>query len=117
MSLLFLEQEFDGDFDFISELLFTVRNESKQYLERINHLRSYGDKISTNELRRIAHLMKSTANTIGLFEVGNQLEKIESQFESELMSVSHINSNVDDLSTLVQEIHTVANKLLMEIDA
>lgn len=117
MSLKFLEQEFDGDFDFISELLFTVRNESKQYSERINHLKSYSDEISTAELRRIAHLMKSTANTIGLFNVGTQLERIESEFESGASSVTHDNNSIEDLFKLIEEVHLTANKLLMEIDA
>lgn len=117
MSLKFLEREFDGDYDFISELLFTVRNESTQYSERINHLKSNSDNISTIEVRRIAHLMKSTANTIGLFEVGNKLEKIESDFESEPAIVPREHNNIDELFRLVEEIHVTADKLIMEIDA
>lgn len=117
MSLIFLKQEFDGDLDFISELLFTVRNETKQYSERLNHLVANNSQIATTELRRIAHLMKSTANTIGMFDVGNALEEIELIYEGASLHTSSDNKHISELIKLIEEIHLSSMQILTEVDA
>jgi len=117
MTLQKLLNEFDYDTDFIADLLFTIGNETKQHLERMQSSLQQDKPIAPNELQRIAHLMKSTANTVGLFNLSRKADAIEQCIASLPPSSDEQHSAVNKLSSIATEIYDIAQKLLREIDA
>lgn len=117
MPLQRLLNEFDYDTDFVADLLFTIRNETKQHLERMQSSLLQEKPIVPNELQRIAHLMKSTANTVGLYELSGKADAIEQCIATLAPSSDEQRDEVNKLISIATEIHDVAQKLLREIDA
>ncbi|MCH8493535.1 MAG: Hpt domain-containing protein [Idiomarina sp.] len=116
MPLQRLLSEFDYDTDFVADLLFTIGNESKQHLERMQSSLQQEKPIAPNELQRIAHLMKSTANTVGLYELSSNADAIEQHIAKLAPSSDEQRDEVNKLISIATEIHDVAQKLLREID-
>lgn len=116
MPLQKILNEFDYDTDFVADLLFTIGNETKQHLERMQSSLQQEKPLAPHELQRIAHLMKSTANTVELFDLSIKADVIEQRIAGLTPSSDEQHREVHKLINIATEIHDVAQKLLREID-
>lgn len=116
MPLQKLLNEFDHDSDFVADLLFTISNESRQHLERMQAAIKHAQPIAPKELQRIAHLMKSTATTIRLFEHSAQANTIEQRIIDFEPGSDAQYADLNQLIDIATEVHRVAHELLRELD-
>ncbi|MFU8784433.1 hypothetical protein [Aliidiomarina sp.] len=116
MPLQKLLNEFDHDSDFVADLLFTISNESRQHLERMQAAVKHAKPIAPKELQRIAHLMKSTATTIRLFERSAEANTIEQRVINFEPGSDTQCTDLQQLIDITTEVHRVARELLRELD-
>lgn len=117
MPLQKLLNEFDHDTDFVADLLFTISNESTQHIERMQAAIRHSKPISPKELQRIAHLMKSTATTISLFEISKEANTIEQRIAGFEPGSKPQQADIEKLLAITTEVHRSARTLFQEINA
>lgn len=116
MPLQKLLNEFDHDSDFVADLLFTISNESRQHLERMQAAIKQAQPILPKELQRIAHLMKATATTIRLFERSAQANTIEQRVIDFAPGSDAHYADLNQLIEITTEVNRVAHHLLRELN-
>ncbi|RUO24940.1 Hpt domain-containing protein [Aliidiomarina sanyensis] len=109
MSLEKMLIEFDGDRDFVSDLLFTIRQEINKFHARLEQVieQAASDKMTAGEARRIAHIIKSTAMTLHLHEHADQASAIEREIQMATSENPMAMDKIQRLATVVDEMRSI----------
>lgn len=113
MALNFLLNEFDHDVDFVSDLLVTISTEANQYIETLKRFEA--GNLKTDQARRIAHLLKSTTSSLGLFALSDRAANLELIFAESRFDEVSVNKYTLALLEIAEEVRRTANNSLREI--
>lgn len=116
MNLTKLLADFDNDADFIADLMLTIINESKLHYSRLHTAQTGHQRFATNDLRRVAHLMKSTCNTLGSFNDSFEACKLEEHWETQPDTQIDFDEHIEHLLHIIANVNKIATEVLQQLD-